>query len=175
MKNQPILILVIFLIGLSPTSNAEVLDAANNGFVIESKATVESSPEQSYQQFMRINEWWDGDHSWFGSADNFSISNKVGGCFCEIDGDRQVEHMRVSFVDPNKEVRLLGGLGPLQMMGVHGAMSWKFVALESGGTEIVHRYAVSGFLNGGLDKLAPVVDAVQTSQLKRLQSRLSKK
>ena len=160
--------------GANAVSNAAVLNSSINGFVIESRVKVDSVPERSYQQFLRINEWWDAEHSWFGSADNFSILPQVGGCFCEIDGERQVEHMRILFIEPNKEIRMLGGLGPLQMMGVHGAMSWKFLPMKNGGTEIVQRYAVTGYLDGGLDKLAEVVDRVQTSQLLRLSNKLSK-
>lgn len=153
--------------------HAEVLEKSGNGFIIQSSAQVKKTPAEAWQQFLNIADWWDADHSWFGDAKNFSIAAKVGGCFCEVDGERQVEHMRVSFVDPNNEIRLLGGLGPLQMMAVHGAMSWKFVTLPSGGTEIVQRYSVSGYMKGGLDQLAGVVDAVQTSQLQRLQASLS--
>lgn len=166
-------VLLMLLVGSNSMLYAAVLNSAANGFVIESKVTVDAGSEQSYRQFVKINEWWDGEHSWFGSADNFSISTRVGGCFCEMDGDRQVEHMRVSYVEPNKEIRLVGGLGPLQMMGVHGAMSWTFQTLSNGGTEIVHRYAVSGYFEGGLDKLAGIVDRVQTSQLHRLRDKLS--
>ena len=82
--------------------------------------------------------------------------------------------MVVSYVEPNKEVRMLGGLGPLQMMAVNGAMSWSFKDLENGKTLITHRYIVTGYYDEGLDKLAPVVDAVQTGQVKRLVESLSK-
>ncbi len=156
---------------LSTCIKAEVLESGAGGFVIETSAEVSKSPAEAYVQFLRIHEWWDGDHSWFGSADNFRLEPVVGGCFCEISGDKQAQHMRVSYIDPTREIRLLGGLGPLQMMGVHGAMSWKFEETESG-ARIIHRYAVSGFARDGLDKLAPVVDAVQSSQLKRLVAKL---
>ena len=153
-------------------TQAEVINSSANGFVIEIKASVAASPEDSYAQFLRIGEWWDSDHSWFGSADNLTLEPVIGGCFCERSGNKQAQHMQVSFVEPGKELRLLGGLGPLQMMGVHGAMSWKFNALSEGGTEIVHSYAVSGYASGGLDKLAPVVNKVQSGQVRRLAQRL---
>lgn len=154
------------------SARAEVLESAANGFVLEISVEVPSTPEQSYAQFLRIGEWWDGEHSWFGKAENFSLEPHVGGCFCEIDGDREAQHMRVSFVQPNKEMRLLGGLGPLQMMSVHGAMSWQFVATETG-TKIIHRYTVSGYSRDGLDKLAAVVDQVQSIQVNRLATKLN--
>lgn len=167
-------LILALLMGFSAPLAAEVLEQADNGFVIEMSAEVEASPKQAYQQFVRIGEWWDGSHSWFGKAKNFSLEPVAGGCFCEIEGARQVQHMRVSFVDPNKEVRLLGGLGPLQMMAVHGAMSWRFEATELG-TKITQRYTVSGYAKDGLGQLASVVDQVQTSQLQRLVSRLNAK
>lgn len=158
---------------LSPQLKAEVLDKSASGFVIEIKGQVEASIETSYQQFLRVGEWWDGNHSWFGSASNFYIEPRVGGCFCEVDGDRQAQHMTISFIEPNKEVRMLGGLGPLQMMAVNGAMSWSFEVGENGLTTITHRYTVTGYHKDGLDKLAPFVDDVQNGQVLRLVSKLS--
>lgn len=164
--------LVLSYLFLSTASNAEVLESGKNGFTIESSSLVSVSSEQAYQQFLEINEWWNGEHSWFGSADNFYLEPKVGGCFCEIKGEQQALHMTVSFVDPGKELRMLGGLGPLHMMGIHGAMSWKFEAQENGKSKIVQRYAVTGFSEAGLDALAPIVDKVQTEQLQRLVAKL---
>jgi len=140
---------------------------------MEIAAISERPIEEVYQQFLKINEWWDGDHSWFGSATNFYIEPRVGGCFCEVDGDKQAQHMIVTFIEPNKEIRMLGGLGPLQMMGVSGAMSWAFSVDKSGATQITHRYTVSGYHKDGLDKLAPIVDSVQGSQVARLVEKLA--
>lgn len=159
----------------SLASNAEVLNSSAHGFVIEISVTVDKSVAESYAQFLEIGEWWDGDHSWFGSADNFYLEPQVGGCFCEVSGNKQALHMLVSYVEPNKEVRMLGGLGPLQMLGIHGAMSWKFLPKEGQQTTIVHRYSVSGHAEGGLDKLAAVVDGVQANQVRRLAAKLSNK
>jgi hypothetical protein len=168
-----LLIVSIILTTLSWEAEADVLNSGPGGFVLEITTVVDKTVEESYAQFLRIDEWWDGDHSWFGSADNFYLEPMVGGCFCEVKGDKQAQHMRVSFVEPNKEVRMLGGLGPLQMLGVHGAMSWKFLPTDDNQTRILHRYAVTGFHEDGLDKLAAVVDSVQTSQVQRLADRLN--
>ena len=164
---------IFFAILLFPTLvNADVIDSGTNGFIIESSRQVNASPEQAYQQFLAVNQWWDGSHSWFGSAENFSIEARAGGCFCELKGQQQVEHMRVSFVNPNKEIRMLGGLGPLQAMGVSGAMTWTFIQSEQG-SKVTHRYVVSGYYPDGLDKLASIVDQVQTGQLERLAALLN--
>ena len=120
------LCLACVVVVISAQAFADVLSAGVHGFVIEITGKVDVEPSAAYDQFLRVNEWWDGDHSWFGSADNFYIEPKVGGCFCEINGEQQAQHMQISFVNPGREIRMLGGLGPLQMMGLHGAMSWKF-------------------------------------------------
>ncbi len=158
----------IFLAGLLSlvcvSSQAEVQKSAADGFQIQIKTTVNTTPEKAYQQFIKVNEWWSSDHSWFGDQKNFSIEAKAGGCFCEKLNDKQVLHMTVTYVEPNKELRMVGGLGPLQMMGVHGGMSWQFNAIDNGSTEIVQSYTVSGFSGLELDKLAPIVDKVQVLQ-----------
>lgn len=153
--------------------NAEVIDKADQGFHLESKVTVNHSAEDAYQQFLKVGEWWNGDHSWFGSAENFSLEAKAGGCFCEVQGDQQVEHMRVVFVNPNKEMRWVGGLGPLQGMGLSGTMTWKFEADEDNkATTITHSYVLHGYSKQGLKDLAEIVDKVQTEQLMRLAKKL---
>ena len=76
------------------------------------------------------------------------------------------------FVDPNNEIKLIGGLGPLQMMGVQGGMSWKFEKTEDNKTKIIHHYQVSGYMKDGLDKLSKAVDFVQTTQVERLVSQI---
>ena len=67
-----------------------------------------------------------------------TIEAKAGGCFCEKSEEKEVLHMTVSYVEPNKEIRMVGGLGPLQMLGVHGGMSWKFEAIDANTTKILH-------------------------------------
>ncbi len=81
--------------------------------------------------------------------------------------------MTVSYVDPGVEIRMVGGLGPLQMMGITGGMSWKFDSLAAGKTKITHRYQVTGYAKEGFAKLAPIVDSVQSSQLDALVSKIS--
>ena len=152
--------------------NAEVIDNDKHGFSIKIETVVKADAATSYQQFLRIGEWWDADHTWFGQSENLSIIPRVGACFCEISGDKEVLHMTVSFVNPNNEIRMIGGLGPLQMLGVHGGMSWKFEEISPAETKIIHQYQVTGFATDGLDKLAPIVDSVQTIQVKALAAKI---
>ena len=63
---------------------------------------------------------------------------------------------------------MLGALGPLQQMGVYGAMTWHMTATEKG-TTITFEYTVSGLPpEGGFEGLAPAVDGVIGSQLQGL-------
>ncbi len=64
-------------------------------------------------------------------------------------------------------IRFVGGLGPLQGMGVSGAITRSFEA-HDGGTRITSDYVVSGFLPGGFEKLAPAVDSGIQGQISRL-------
>lgn len=118
------IITIVFILPLF--ANAEVLSSAENGFSIQIEVEVKASQQQSYKQFLKVNEWWNADHTWFGDANALSIKPKVGACFCEKNGKQQALHMTVSYVNPNKEIRMIGGLGPLQAKGLHGGMTWKF-------------------------------------------------
>ena len=73
--------------------------------------------------------------------------------------------MTVVFVDPGKTLRLVGGLGPLQGMGLHGALEFRLVANEKGGTRITMWYRAGGYTPDDLSKFAPVVDQVMAAQL----------
>jgi len=165
--------LLIFLLNFSAYAESKVLAKNAHGFTIQIEETVSVDSKKAYQQFVNVGQWWNAEHSYFGKSENFSIQAKAGGCFCEIDGKRQVLHMTVSLVDPGKEIRMIGGLGPLQMMGVSGGMSWKFVSLGKNQSKIIHRYQVSGSIDGGLDSLAEIVDKVQQRQLLALVSKLT--
>ncbi|GLX77061.1 ATPase [Thalassotalea insulae] len=169
---QVTIIFSLLSLFVSMQSWAEVLGSDKHGFIIKLVQQVKTTPEKAYQQFIHIGQWWHSDHTWFGDATKLSLTPKVGSCFCEINGDKQALHMTVSYVEPNKEIRLIGGLGPLQMLGVHGGMSWSFTPLDNYHTEIILHYQVSGFTEQGLDKLAPIVDKVQSLQFNRLLNKL---
>ena len=78
-----------------------------------------------------------------------------------------VRHMEIVFCQPGKTLRLSGGLGPLQGMGVSGALTFQ-LELKNGQTEITLTYNVSGNPDLQLDKIAPAVDSVLAAQLERL-------
>ena len=164
---------LLLLLCLPFVSYSQVIGSDNHGFQIKIETEVNVEKSIAYQQFLKVNQWWHPDHTWFGKSEKLSIDANVGGCFCEVDGDKQAMHMTISYVDPNNEVKMIGGLGPLQMMGINGGMSWKFEAIDATHTKIIFHYQVSGYVNGGLTKLAPIVDKVQRIQLTRLSNLLN--
>ena len=147
---------------------AEVVDKDANGFVSEHTLQLPVTPDVAYAALVNdVALWWDASHSFGGSAAAFSIEDRAGGCFCERNGDVEVEHLRVVNVARGKSITFIGGLGPLQSMAVTGSMSFTFSPVE-GGSELIYQYSVGGYLPGGLEVLAEPVDRVQLGQLERL-------
>ena len=147
-------------------AQAEVKEAAANGFTVENTRVVPAAPAAAFEALVEnVDQWWPKDHSWWGKDAKFSIDPKAGGCFCEIGGERQALHMLVTFVDPPHLIRMTGGLGPLQGMGLHGALEFRFKPQDGGGTQITMWYRAGGYTPDDLSKFAPVVDSVQAIQL----------
>jgi hypothetical protein len=157
------------LLALSPTAAmAEVKDASASGFTLENSEWVAAPPDVAWAHLVEaVGQWWPADHTWWGDASKLSIRAEAGGCFCEIDGPRQAAHMAVAFVDPGRLLRMTGGLGPLQGMGLHGALEWRF-AVENEGTRITLWYRAGGYTPDDLSRLAAIVDRVQAQQLAAL-------
>jgi uncharacterized protein YndB with AHSA1/START domain len=146
-------------------ASAKVISSSASGFVIESSGVVPVDAATAWKALVDdVGRWWPADHTWFGRSENLRIDARAGGCFCEIDGARQAAHMMIGFVDPGSRLRMLGGLGPLQGMGVYGSLDWIFEPTE-GGTKITLRYQVSGYVPDDLTKFVDVVDQVQGVQL----------
>jgi len=99
-----------------------------------------------------------------------SFAPAPGGCFCEsFPEGGGIEHMRVTYVDPGKRMILTGSLGPLLYEATTGVMDVQ-VKSTAGGSQLTLDYRVAGFANGGADKLAPIVDGVLASQMKRFRA-----
>lgn len=155
----------VLLAALLPlAAMAEVRDASPGGFTLENSEWVPVAPQHAWTHFMDVGQWWPADHTWWGDASKLSIRAEAGGCLCEVDGGRQAWHMTVAFVDPGRLMRMTGGLGPLQGLGLHGALEWRFVA-EGEGTWITMWYRAGGYSPDDLSGFAPIVDRVQGQQL----------
>lgn len=160
-------LLAIVLAEVAPTAQAVVVDATPAGFTVENSRDVPVDATTAWNALATdVDRWWPKDHSWWGRESTLSIEPMAGGCFCEraADGKRSALHMTVTFVDPGKLLRMTGGLGPLQGMGLHGALEWRFSPIE-GGTRITLFYRAGGYTPDDLATFAPVVDQVQALQL----------
>ena len=158
---------------LGPT-HAAVVDSTPNGFTLENSIHVPTDAETAWRALVDdVGRWWPRDHTWWGAASKLSIEARAGGCFCERNGPQQAQHMLVTFVDPGKLLRMTGGLGPLQGMGLHGALEFRFAPAEGGGTTITLFYRAGGYTPDDISQFAPVVDQVQAQQLGALGKYLS--
>jgi uncharacterized protein YndB with AHSA1/START domain len=161
------LILTAFL---ATGARSEVKSASPAGFETVSVAVVAAPPEQVYAMLGQPGRWWNKAHTYSGDAANLSQDLRAGGCFCEklVEGGT-VEHGRVVQAQPGKLLRIHGALGPLQAEGATGALTWALKPAAPG-TEVTLSYVVGGYVRGGADKLAPIVDRVMAEQLTGLQA-----
>jgi uncharacterized protein YndB with AHSA1/START domain len=162
-------LLFVFAIGFFATPAHALVTAQDaGGFSIKHEVRVAADPARAYRAFVRIGDWWNGDHTYSGQSRNLSIDLRPGGCWCErLEKGGFVRHMRVESAIPTKLLRFSGGLGPLQEMGVSGAMSVAFEASGDGGTKVTLTYAVNGRTSGDWAPLARAVDGVLAQQLSR--------
>lgn len=165
-----------FLLALAPAfAGAEVVDATGAGFTSRTTRVIAAGPADVYRALVGdIGRWWNPDHTYSGNAANLSLDDRAGGLFLEkLDSGGEVSHLTVVFADPGKTLRLAGGLGPLQALGVTGAMTWQLQP-DISGTRVELTYVVGGYAPGGLEALASPVDQVVGEQLGRLQAYLER-
>jgi uncharacterized protein YndB with AHSA1/START domain len=163
--------LVALAFSLCAPAAAEVTQAGPSAFTIHAETTVAATPEKAWRDLARIEHWWGSAHTYSGDARRLRLDARAGGCWCERWGEGQsVEHMRVVLVMEQEGVRTLravGGLGPLQEMGVSGVLTFT-IAADPVGAKIMMDYRVSGDPGLGLDQVAPLVDMVLLEQFQRL-------
>lgn len=145
---------------------AEVVRTSDTGFATQHKLTVATSPEKVWEALVHPERWWDGAHTYSGSAANLSMDARPGGCWCEKTAAGGVEHMRVLYVAKDAMLRMTGGLGPLQAMPVTAVMT---ITLEpaGAGTQVTASYTVAG---PGLAGIAAPVDGVLAGQWARFKA-----
>ena len=159
----------IALLTTSPAA-AEVVSASSNGFEVRETVTLVVPADRAFDSFGKVADWWDADHTYTGDSRNLSLNLIPGGCFCErFPKGGGIEHLRVTYVEPGKRIVLTGALGPLLYEATSGVMNVE-VKPAAGGSHLTLDYRVSGFFNGGAEKLAPQVDEVLAGQIKRLRS-----
>ncbi len=157
----------LLAIAVSP-ARAEVTAAAPDGFAITHTTDIAVAPDRVWRDLGRIGSWWEDAHTYSGAARNMTLEPRAGGCFCERWRGGQVDHGRVVAVLQNEHVlRVATSLGPLQEMGLVGALTFAITPHESG-SRLVATYNVSGSSLSNLAAIAPAVDNVLSIQLMRL-------
>lgn len=154
---------------LSQPLAAELTSVSETGFALSFEQTVQASPDDSYAAMTRIGEWWHPDHTWEGKAEDLYMDLRIGGCFCEkLSNGGGVEHLHLVYFAPGKEIRLTGGLGPLQGMGMGGAMVWTITPADEAST-VRWTYTAHGHSTEDTMKaFAPIVEQVQRQAFDRL-------
>ena len=183
---QALAVLTLWLAG-SAIAQAEVVSAGPGGFEVRAQRVVAATPEATWAMLADLPQWWDPAHTYSGKAENLRLSLEAGACFCETlpAGTRAgngaatgapgvVIHGRVLLAMPYQAATLDSALGPILDEGATGRLKWSLKPV-AGGTEVTQTYVVGGYIRGGGDKLAPIVDMVLGQALARLQARLARR
>jgi uncharacterized protein YndB with AHSA1/START domain len=160
---------ILFFLTLVPAARAEVVESTANGFTTKTATEISAVPRAVYLALTaQAGSWWDPQHTWSGEAKNMSIDPRAGGCFCEkLANGGSVQHMTVILAEPSKTLRMRGALGPLQEHAIVGTMTWTLT--EAGGrTRLEMTYVAGGYMRGGLEPVAKIVDTVLGTQVQRL-------
>ncbi len=151
----------------NPCLRADVTVSTESGFEIKLEQTLKTPKEVAFKNLTQeIHQWWDKNHTWSGNAANLKMDLDKGWLHERLPEEGWVRHMDIVFYQPNSTLRLTGGLGPLQGLGVSGTLTFSFETVDSG-TKVTLIYVVHGNTNIPYSDLAPVVDRVLAEQLGR--------
>ena len=154
--------------GIFLDSAAEVIYSTQFGFSVKNEILIAAEKNMVFKFFSEdIGKWWLDEHTYSGNSENMFMDLKAGGNFIELLPNGSVTHMSIVYVDSLKIIRMAGGLGPLQSLGVSGSMTWSFEESENG-TMLVLTYNVSGYTPDGLENWAGPVHGVLRAQLESL-------
>lgn len=151
-------------------AHGESSNVSAHGFTSQFREEIKATPADAWQAVLQLPRWWSSRHTYSGQASNLQLDAHAGGCWCERWGEGQsVQHGQVVLVLPGRMLRIVGGLGPLQDMPVHGVLTLATGTAE-GKTMLRMTYRVGGPPDIGLEKLAPIVDQVIGEQYGRLKA-----
>jgi uncharacterized protein YndB with AHSA1/START domain len=149
-------------------ARAEVTSAGAASFEVRHSAEIAAPASRVWRDLGWIGRWWSDEHTYSGQARNMRLAPRAGGCWCESWGEgSSVEHARVILATPNQTLRMQGGLGPLQELGVTGILTFA-LAQEGERTRLTMTYRASGPGSPDLAPMAPLVDKVLGEQFTRL-------
>lgn len=156
-------------LALAGGAYADVVSMDARGFALKTDVSISAKPMAVYDAMFDIDRWWNGSHTYSGSAANLKLEKRPGGCFCEALPDGGfVKHSEVTLAMPAQLVRIKGGLGPVHGMGGNDVVSFAMKP-EGEGTRLTVSYIVSAYSPGTDDKqLATAIDGVIKEQVSRL-------
>jgi len=155
---------------LATPARAEVTSPTPSAFLISAEAQLAAAPDEVWNDLKHIERWWSSAHTYSGDAARLRLDARAGGCWCERWDGQSVEHARVVLVMEREGVRTLrvvGGLGPLQDLGVSGVLTFT-VAPSGDGAKLTMAYRVAGDAGLHLDQIAAPVNGVLMEQFTRL-------
>ena len=153
---------------LAAPSNAAIVGADSHGFELRHGIDLPVPPAQALASFAQYGAWWSKEHTYSGDASRLTLQLRPGGCLCErLDGGGGVEHMRVAYYQPGKQIVLTGGLGPLLFEATTAVMDVR-VAKTPAGSRLTLNYRAAGFARGNGTAMAAGVDQVLREQVERL-------
>lgn len=156
-------------VGAAMPLSAEVVQASPAGFEIAQTTTVDKPIDQVWQTLRSPQKWWDKEHTYSGDSANLYLDAQATGCFCEkLPGKGSVEHGHIVYVEAPRALRLHAALGPLQAEGAVGALTFTLEPDGDKATKLTMRYVVGGYIRGGADAIAPLVDKVMGIQIAHL-------
>jgi hypothetical protein len=152
-------------------ASAEVVSSSPNGIHIRHVVQLVVPTDRAFSSFSNVGSWWDGEHTYSGDSTNLSLNLTPGGCFCERvpESGGGIEHLRVAYVEPGKRIVMTGSLGPLLYEATAGVMDVK-VERIAGGARVTLDYKAAGFATGKGQAMAPLVDSVLGTQMKRFRT-----
>lgn len=156
------------LVAMQCAARAEVVDQQANGFSLQEKEQIATTPDMIYAALIDPSKWWSSAHTFSGDARNMTLDARAGGCWCEtLPNGGSVLHMTVVYADPGKLLRMRGALGPFQSTGMEGAMNIVLTPNKQG-TEVKVVYNLGGYVWDGYQALPKTADGVLGLQLFRL-------
>jgi hypothetical protein len=173
----------LIALAIAAPAQAELIEAPAGGFVSRHVTEVPASAADAWKALTAPATWWNPEHTYSGDASALYMDAQATGCFCELlplpkdapEGTRRgsIEHLQIVYVDPGRQMRLKGGLGPLQAESVNGTLTIG-LRQQGGKTRIVWEYVVGGYFRADPEKLAPQVDKVLAEQFDRLAAKLGR-
>jgi hypothetical protein len=149
-------------------ANAEVVEQTDTGFRTRNVAEISASADRVYSALGDVGSWWNGAHSYSGSAANLTLFLSPGACFCERVGVGGAQHGVVVLALPGRLLRINGAVGPLQDEGASASLTFAITA-KGAGVEVVQTYHVGGMRSGAAKGFAAPVDLVVREQLMRFE------